>query len=118
MAGASSRRHRRRRGGRPRCSSDGRDPVADLRDAGPGPDYWAEINELRRRLCEAVGRLRPGDQDLLAAWNDDDRSSEELGAERGVSAEAIRIRVHRLVCKLRDAVLETPPRGGRGRALY
>lgn len=95
--------------------------VADLCDAGPGPEYAAEMNELRRRLREAVGRLKAGDQALLAAWNDDDKTSDELGAERGLSAEAIRIRVHRLVRKLRDAVLVDAPKhrwAGRDPVFY
>jgi RNA polymerase sigma-70 factor, ECF subfamily len=63
---------------------------------------WEEGSELR----EAIERLRPEDRWLVFAHYWEDRSCGDLGRELGCAEATVRVRLHRLRRRLRDALRE------------
>ena len=66
------------------------------------PSAWEEGSELRT----AIERLRPEDRWLVYAHYWEDRSCGDLGRALGCAEATVRVRLHRLRRRLRDALSE------------
>jgi RNA polymerase sigma-70 factor, ECF subfamily len=74
--------------------------TADGHQAAPAdpeqfPDAITERNELRRLVRESVGRLPSGYREVYVLRDIEERSTEETAKALGITANAVKIRLHR-----------------------
>lgn len=93
-------------------------PLVEELDLAETPDEETARKELNHACLEAcMGRLDPGDRELLAAYYGHDGGSQidhrkELALSLGLGRNALRIKAYRIRRRLQDCVLRCIDRGG------
>lgn len=77
---------------------------ADERDLDV--EGWLEQQERKVGVREALSQLKAQDQNLMQLRYGDDLSTEEVAAMTGMSASAVKTRLHRARQVLKDAMLD------------
>ncbi len=67
----------------------------ELADAAQIPDRAAENTDLRRRLTDALGQLKPGLRSVVVMKDVYDWSHQEIAQALGISTTAAKVRLHR-----------------------
>lgn len=83
-------------------------PDAEPADDRPEPWEQADALDVARWLSEAVQRLRPVEQALLAGHYVEGRTHAELAALHGVSRATLGVRLARILMKLRRHLSSQP----------
>lgn len=68
------------------------------------PSERIEREELARSLKGVLSKLEPSDQALVTARLVEGRSGQELAQELGIQPGTLRVRLHRAIARMRDAV--------------
>lgn len=76
---------------------------------GPDPADPAAVPDEVVALLDALGRLPETDRQVVVLGLVGGLSATEVGAVVGVSAGAVRVRLHRARRRLRDALADRPP---------
>jgi RNA polymerase sigma-70 factor (ECF subfamily) len=87
-------------------------PVFDPPDDEPGPEELAIVQEQRRMLERAVGRLDERDRLLYRLRHEEDRPYKEIAAETGMTVNNVGVALSRLLKKLEALVKEELPDPG------
>jgi RNA polymerase sigma-70 factor, ECF subfamily len=108
---------RQRRGLKNRPHDDD-EAVARMPDAAPDPEQRAAGDELSRSLARALEALEPEQREVILLRDIEGLTAPEAAAALGVSAEAIKSRLHRARSALREALRPTleaaaPPTSAR-----
>lgn len=83
-------------------------------DPAPGPDEFAEIRDLARRVRRAVATLAPGQRDAVLLFYLQGLAHREVAAELGISVGAVKARLHQARAALgRQLAAEMPIDKGR-----
>lgn len=77
-------------------------------DGGTGPLHSAEVQELRRSIAEALGRLSPEHREIIVLRHLQELSYTEIAECLGIPKGTVMSRLHAARQNLR-AVLQTPP---------
>jgi RNA polymerase sigma-70 factor (ECF subfamily) len=80
----------------------GRGASAIGNDGIPGADDVIETRHRKRALRAALADLKPVDQELMQLRYGDELSTEEVAEKMGMSASAVKTRLHRARQSLRD----------------
>ncbi len=88
---------------RRRSASRAEDPdvVQHLADPGPGADDLVHAGELRERLDQAMGALKPGERSVWIATEVDGKTFRQLSQETGEPVGTLLARKNRAKTKLR-----------------
>jgi RNA polymerase sigma factor (sigma-70 family) len=78
-------------------------------DPAPGPDEFAEVRDIGRRVRRAVAELAPGQRDAVLLFYLQGLPHREVAAELGISVGAVKARLHQARAALgRQLVTEMP----------
>jgi RNA polymerase sigma-70 factor (ECF subfamily) len=78
--------------------------AAEADERGLDVEGWLEQQERKVGVREALGQLKPQDQKLMQLRYGDDLSTEDVAAMTGMSASAVKTRLHRARQVLKDSL--------------
>jgi RNA polymerase sigma-70 factor (ECF subfamily) len=82
------------------------DRVPDLVGSGQSPEERLIREERLNRILNASQTLKPGDQELISLRYGAGLGNQEIAEAMEISSNAVAVRLHRALGRLRDAVLE------------
>jgi RNA polymerase sigma-70 factor (ECF subfamily) len=85
-----------------------RDIVTDL----PSPEDMVSFAELSDALAEAINRLPPSLREVIGIRSSQEASMREIAASIGVSEAAVKARLHRARCLIRQTLTQQRPQFG------
>ena len=88
------------------------DRVPDLVSQGPSQEERVLREERVQKLLNATGRLREADQEILSLRYGAGLCNQEIAAAMEITSNAVAVRLHRAVKRLKDAVSEETERFG------
>ncbi len=80
----------------------------DLASSGPSQEERLLKAEKMQRIMNGVATLRQADQDILSLRYGAELANQEIAEALNISANAVAVRLHRALCKLRKAVAVEP----------
>ncbi|MDH3224830.1 MAG: sigma-70 family RNA polymerase sigma factor [Gemmatimonadota bacterium] len=83
------------------------DRVPDLASEGPSQEERVLRQERVQKLLNATGRLREADQEILSLRYGAGLCNQEIAEAMEITSNAVAVRLHRAVKRLKDAVSET-----------
>ena len=89
------------------------DRVPDLVSRGPSQEERLLREEQLRRLFNAAATLRPADQEILSLRYGAGLGNTEIAEALKITSNAVAVRIHRALARLRAAVAEDGAGGGR-----
>ncbi len=89
------------------------DRVPDLVSRGPSQEERLLREEQLRRLFNAAATLRPADQEILSLRYGVGLGNTEIAEALKITSNAVAVRIHRAVTRLKAAVAEDGAGGGR-----
>lgn len=89
------------------------DRVPDLVSRGPSQEERLLREEQLRRLFNAAATLRPADQEILSLRYGAGLGNTEIAEALKITSNAVAVRIHRALTRLRAAVAEDGAGGGR-----
>ena len=92
------------------------DRMPDLVSSLPSPEERVLREERVRRLLNAVRMLRKNEQEILSLRYGSGLRNTEIAEQLGVSANAVAVRMHRALKRLKLTVGENPEFDGNGRS--
>ena len=88
------------------------DRVPDLVSQGPSQEERVLRQERVQKLLNATGRLREADQEILSLRYGAGLCNQEIAAAMEITSNAVAVRLHRAVKRLKDAVTDETERFG------
>ena len=89
------------------------DRVPDLVSRGPSQEERLLREEQLRRLFNAAATLRPADQEILSLRYGSGLSNMEIAESLKITSNAVAVRIHRALTRLKAAVAEDGTGSGR-----
>ena len=87
--------------------------MPDLVSRGPSQEERLLREERLRRLFNAAATLRPADQEILSLRYGAGLGNAEIAEALKITSNAVAVRIHRALARLRAAVAEGPEGDGR-----
>lgn len=88
------------------------DRIPDLASRAPSPEERMLEDERKRLLMTSMATLRQADQEILSLRYGAGLGNREIAESLGITANAVAVRIHRALDRLRAAVAEQSNEGG------